>query len=170
MQQTSQGGNMNGGYKISPQGLSWIEQCEGGFKRNPYDNDGNGTHNCTVGYGHLLHPDRCRGDEKSVSEPEAATMLRGDVRPAETWLTRNAGAPLAQNQVDALGSMIQNMGVKHFDKYSIGQDTQDGKLEDVSNEIEHYEKGGGGLIPRRIGEKSIYDYGIYPVGPKACSK
>ena len=94
--------------RMSDAGLANIRKHEA-FMPRPYD-DGAG--NLTIGYGHLIR----KGENYSagITEAQADTLFRRDVErvvnPALDRITIN----LKQNQVDALGSFIFNVGTGGF--------------------------------------------------------
>jgi lysozyme len=95
-------------FRMSDSGLARIRGSEA-FRPRPYD-DGAG--NLTIGYGHLIRP----GETFSggITEPQADSLFRQDVaRVVNPGLDRIT-IPLTQNQVDALGSFIFNVGAGGF--------------------------------------------------------
>jgi lysozyme len=165
-----------GGHTLSPQALQWIAQCEGGYSHNGnvYDNDGNGTKNCTVGYGHLLHAGPCNGspDEYHRSQPQAEADLRNDARVHEDWVNQHIREPLTQSQFDALTSLHFNL--QNFEGHDVWkndlQNPAHSNMNNVPSDIRTLGGGGGGLPYRRDGEANMWN-GIYPdlSDPNVCN-
>lgn len=104
-------------YDISDAGLRFIMAEEGRVVRNGRHvlyNDPVG--HCTVGYGHLVHRGRCDGRaseapyRNGITEDEALALKRKDARRFVDALNRLVTVPLTQNQVDALVSLMFNIG------------------------------------------------------------
>jgi GH24 family phage-related lysozyme (muramidase) len=93
---------------MSESGLARIRQSEA-FMARPYD-DGAG--NLTIGYGHLIRA----GENYSAGITEAAadTLFRQDVARVVNPALDRITIELTQNQVDALGSFIFNVGTGGF--------------------------------------------------------
>jgi len=94
--------------RMSDSGLARIRQREA-FMPKPYD-DGAG--NLTIGYGHLIR----KGEDYSngITEAEADTLFRQDVERVVDPALDKITIDLTQNQVDALGSFIFNVGTGGF--------------------------------------------------------
>jgi lysozyme len=94
--------------RMSDSGLARIRQSEA-FMAKPYD-DGAG--NLTIGYGHLIRA----GESYSAGITEAAadTLFRQDVARVVNPALDRITIELTQNQVDALGSFIFNVGTGGF--------------------------------------------------------
>ena len=94
--------------RMSDSGFARIRQSEA-FRARPYD-DGAGY--LTIGYGHLIRP----GENFSGgTTPEAAEALfRQDVERIVNPALDRITIALTQNQVDALGSFIFNVGAGGF--------------------------------------------------------
>lgn len=94
--------------RMSDSGLARIRQHEA-FMAKPYD-DGAG--NLTIGYGHLIR----KGENYSagITEAEADTLFRQDVERVVDPALDEITIDLTQNQVDALGSFIFNVGTGGF--------------------------------------------------------
>jgi len=94
--------------RMSDSGLARIRQSEA-FMARPYD-DGAG--NLTIGYGHLIRP----GENYSAGITQAAadTLFRQDVARVVNPALDRITIELTQNQVDALGSFIFNVGTGGF--------------------------------------------------------
>ena len=94
--------------RMSDSGLARIRQSEK-FMARPYD-DGAG--NLTIGYGHLIR--KGEGYSAGISEAAADTLFRQDVARVVNPALDRITIELTQNQVDALGSFIFNVGTGGF--------------------------------------------------------
>jgi lysozyme len=94
--------------RMSDAGLARIRQSEA-FMARPYD-DGAG--NLTIGYGHLIRP----GENFSggITQAQADALFRQDVARVVNPALDRVTIDLTQNQIDALGSFIFNVGTGGF--------------------------------------------------------
>jgi lysozyme len=93
---------------MSPQGLARIRAREA-YVAKVYDD---GVGNSTVGYGHML-----RGGESfpgGLTEAQAQDLLAKDVARIVSPVLDRIKVPLTQNQVDAIGSFVFNVGPGNF--------------------------------------------------------
>ena len=97
--------------RMSKAGLDKLKSHEA-FEPQIYD-DGAG--NETIGYGHLVLP----GEDYSegLTEAEANQLFAKDVQRVVNPSLDKIEVELTQNQVDALGSFIYNVGPHAFEKY-----------------------------------------------------
>jgi lysozyme len=100
----------SGPKRMSEAGLAQIRQHEA-FMPRRYD-DGAG--NATIGYGHLI----LKGEDYSagLTEAEAIELFKKDVERVVNPSLDKIAVDLTQNQVDALGSFIFNVGSGAFEK------------------------------------------------------
>ena len=96
--------------RMSEEGLAQIRRHEA-FMPRKYD-DGAG--NATIGYGHLV----LKGEDYSsaLTEAEAIELFKKDVERVVNPSLDKIEVELTQNQVDALGSFIFNVGPGAFEK------------------------------------------------------
>lgn len=94
--------------RMSSEGLARIREHEA-FRSRIYD-DGAG--NRTIGYGHLVLPGETF--EQGLTEGEAAELFEADVRRVVDPSLDLIEADLTQNQIDAVGSFIFNVGPRAF--------------------------------------------------------
>jgi len=96
--------------RMSDSGLARIRGSEA-FRARVYD-DGAG--NPTIGYGHLIR----RGENFSggITQAQAEALFRQDVERVVNPALDKITIALTQNQVDALGSFIFNVGTGGFIK------------------------------------------------------
>jgi len=96
---------------MSPDGLEHIRDDEGFFAR-VYDD---GVGNQTIGYGHMLQPGESFA--RGLTELKARDLLAQDVARIVNPALDRVTTPLTQNQVDALGSFIYNVGPGNFKRF-----------------------------------------------------
>jgi lysozyme len=94
--------------RMSESGLARIRQSEA-FMAKPYD-DGAG--NLTIGYGHLIRAGE--NYRAGITEAAADALFRQDVARVVNPALDKITIELTQNQVDALGSFIFNVGTGGF--------------------------------------------------------
>jgi lysozyme len=95
-------------YRMSPQGLERIRQREA-YVAKVYD-DGIG--NQTVGYGHMLRSGESFPGGLTVAQ--AQELFAKDVERIVSPVLDRIKVPLTQNQVDAIGSFVFNVGPGNF--------------------------------------------------------
>lgn len=150
----------NGGLRLSEQGFQFIKSHEA-LRLKMYDNDGSETGNCTIGYGHLLHPGKCTAADRAkypngITEAEAESFLRQDVVTAEKDVRSRVKVALTQNQFDALVSFAFNLGGPKFGRSSVLRVLNEGRYDAVPAELATYARGGGGLTVRRKEEGDLF--------------
>jgi lysozyme len=97
--------------RVSDEGLEHIREDEGFFAR-VYDD---GVGNQTIGYGHVLQAGEAFA--QGLTEPKARDLLVKDVSRIVNPALDRVKVPLTQNQVDALGSFIFNVGPGNFSRF-----------------------------------------------------
>jgi lysozyme len=114
--------------RMSDSGLARIRQSEA-FIARVYD-DGAG--NLTIGYGHLIRP----GEHFSgtMTQAQADTLFRQDVARVVNPALDRITIDLTQNQIDALGSFIFNVGTGGFLKNILSY-LNSGNLEDATSHM-----------------------------------
>lgn len=114
--------------RMSDSGLARIRGSEA-FMANVYD-DGAG--NPTIGYGHLIRP----GENFSagITQAQADTLFRQDVERVVNPALDRITIALNQNQVDALGSFIFNVGTGGFIK-NLLTSVNAGAFEETTNRM-----------------------------------
>ena len=127
----------------------------------PYD-DGAG--NATIGYGHLIR----KGEDYSggITQAEADALFRQDVERVVNPALDRITIDLTQNQVDALGSFIFNVGTGGFLK-SILPHVNAGEQEGVTSRMLQFITGRDvntgrrqvlrGLLTRRRFEVALFN-------------
>jgi lysozyme len=94
--------------RLSPTGLERLRVRES-FRARAYDD---GVGNKTIGYGHMIR----RGESFAggITEAKARELFEHDVSSIAHRALDSVTVPLTQNQVDALGSFIFNVGPGNF--------------------------------------------------------
>lgn len=146
--------------RMSDSGLARIREHEA-FVPKKYDD---GARNSTIGYGHLV----LEGEDFSggISEPEALELFEKDVERVVNGSLDKIEVELTQNQIDAVGSFIFNVGPGAFEngllphinarrheratslilKYVTGRDVRTGERRVLR-----------GLLKRRRDEVALYN-------------
>lgn len=143
--------------KTSKKGRSFISLCEG-VALKPYK--------CpagywTIGVGHrmTLHEQEIWGNA-IITYHQADAILSGDLYEAEKCLIETVKIPLHQSKIDALASLIFNIGVGNFKKSTLLKKLNKGELVDA--EFLKWNKVKGkvlnGLTLRRQREVQIFHY------------
>lgn len=148
-----------GDYRMSARGLERIRKSEA-FVSKVYDD---GVGNETVGYGHMLRPGESYAGDITVAQAE--TLFAEDVSRIVDRSLERIRVPLTQNQVDALGSFIYNVGPGNFAR-SVLPALNDGDHERATTAMARYTKGRNqrtgermamrGLERRRREEVALY--------------
>lgn len=94
--------------ELSPKGLDLIKDFEG-FSSSVYICPAG---HKTIGYGHRLTSTEAYPD--GISRPYAAKLLTADVHWAEDAVNRLVKVELTQDQLDALVSLVFNIGARAF--------------------------------------------------------
>ena len=136
--------------QISENGMRMIEQFEG-LRLTAYKVGKEKFY--TIGYGHT-GSDVSAG--MTITQEQAETYLRQDVKEAEAAVNKYSGYGFTQNQFDALVSFAYNVG-------NIDQLTAKGtrSIEQISAKLPEYVYSSGvkmrGLVNRRAAEKALFD-------------
>ena len=128
--------------RMSDSGFARIRESEA-FRARAYD-DGAG--NLTIGYGHLIRP----GENFSggITQAQAEALFRQDVERVVNPALDRITIALNQNQVDALGSFIFNVGTGGFIKNLLSH-VNAGEIEGVTNRMLQYITGRDARTGRR---------------------
>jgi len=128
--------------RMSDSGLARIRGSEA-FSAKVYDD---GVGNPTIGYGHLIRP----GENFSggITQAQADTLFRQDVERVVNPALDRITIALTQNQVDALGSFIFNVGTGGFLK-NILTYLNSGDLEATTSHMLQFIKGRDASSGRR---------------------
>ena len=140
--------------KTSETGIALIKSFEG-FSATPYK-DIAGL--LTIGYGHLILPGEVFG---AISSMEADLLMRKDVaEKAERFVNDLVEVPLLQNEFDALVSFTFNVGGANFKKSTLLKVLNEGKKENVPQELLKWDFAGGhksdAILKRRQKEAKLF--------------
>ncbi|MGF6486092.1 lysozyme [Paraburkholderia sp. JPY419] len=154
-------------WKFSAQGTEFLKGWEQ-LSATMYDKDGSKTGNATVGYGHLVHLGKISGAasekpfQNGISEAQAETLLKEDVKWAENTINRKARLPLFQFEYDALVCFMYNLQ-HHGD--SLLDFVNTGDYNKVGDRMRQYATVKGqplrGLLRRRHREAEMFEAGVY---------
>ena len=144
---------------MSPEGLARIRGSEA-FIPKVYDD---GVGNATIGYGHMLRPGE--SFSRPITEAEALELEAKDVARIVEPALKRINVALTQNQIDALGSFIYNVGPGNFLR-SVLPNLNRGDHRGVISHMFQYIKGRNqrtgeritlrGLLRRRREEIALY--------------
>jgi GH24 family phage-related lysozyme (muramidase) len=154
---------------LSPQGLEFIKGWEK-LSLQPY-NDSEGY--CTIGWGRLVAKQKCEDLKDSadfnpyrngVTEAQADSMLKRDIKFAENHVKSRLEVPLYQQEYDALVSLIFNLGTSNgfrkCPKLLLKLNSRDysgccDEFADITN------NGTRGLVKRRQAEMKMFRNKVY---------
>ena len=116
----------------------------------------------TIGYGHT----KTAKQGMRITEAQAEELLRGDIRWVEDTINRLVKVNINQNQFDALGSLVFNIGASQFSKSSVLRRLNAGEYEEAANAFlmwtKQRDKKTGkmnvlpGLVKRRQEERALF--------------
>lgn len=157
---------MGGPVSVSDAGIALIAEFEG-FRPTLYNCVAG---HCTIGYGHLVHRGATGTDAEAespfrdgISEVRAREMLRVDADVATAALEEHVTAPLTQTQVDALTSLVFNIGVPAFAKSTLLKHLNARRYTQAAHEFDRWVMAGprtvNGLVTRRHKERALFERG-----------
>ena len=120
----------------------------------------------TIGYGHT------EGVKKGqkITQKQAESFLKEDLRKFENGLLRSVTAPLNQNQFDALVSFCYNCGLSAFRNSTLRKKLNAKDYAGASKEFARWNKANGrilaGLKKRREAERKLFNTPVYYVVKK----
>ena len=144
-------------FTLNREGLNLIKKFEG-FKPNVYICPAGKK---TIGYGHKLF----RGEKiMTVSEKDAESILKEDVRKAEKGVIKHVKVKLTENQFSALVSFTFNVGVTNFLESTLLRKINREKFDEVPEQLKRwvYATVDGkktelkGLVARRKAECNLF--------------
>ncbi len=110
----------------------------------------------TIGYGHTKDVklgDRC-------TQQQAEEWLEDDFFMAKTDVRAVVKVPITQNQLDALGSFVFNLGVRRLIQSTLLKKLNAGDYSGAAAEFDKWVFAGGkklnGLVKRRAAEKQLF--------------
>jgi lysozyme len=102
----------------------------------------------TIGYGTRLdyHPEIKKG--VCITEPKATELLRKDLDTLVTpVIKKNIKVKLKQNQIDALYSLIHNIGVNNFVNSNVLKLINKRRFTKMKKDWQEFQMGGGQVLP-----------------------
>jgi len=148
---------------LSAEGLELIKRFEGFRSRQYTDVAGFPT----IGYGHRIVPPESFPPESfpaGVSEPQAATILAGDVSAAEQAVCRLVKVALTQGQFDALVDFCFNLGAGRLASSTLLRCLNAGRYDAAAEQLLLWDLAGGevnlGLKARREAELHLWKSGV----------
>ena len=138
--------------KISSKGLDFIMWHEGCVLK-AYPDPGTGGEPYTIGFGHTggVKP----GD--TCTKEQAAEWLRDDVAWVNDALTDTVRVPLNQNQIDALGDFIFNIGRTQWESSTLLKLLNNGEHQAAAEQFARWNKPPlPGIIQRRKDERALF--------------
>lgn len=103
---------MKKNFSISQNGIDLIKESEG-FSDVPYKCSAGKR---TIGWGHKIKEGEVF---TKITKEQAETLLRTDTRWVEKTINNTISADLTQNEIDALASLIYNIGGTAFRKSTV---------------------------------------------------
>lgn len=138
--------------KISQDGIDLIKYFEGLAVTSYQDVVGV----WTIGYGHT----KTAAPNQVISQFEAEELLREDVRDAELCVIESLDVDIAQHQFDALVSFVYNLGCINYNKSTLLQLINKGKIIEAVDQFRRWSYAGGkflrGLERRRLAEAKLF--------------
>jgi GH24 family phage-related lysozyme (muramidase) len=111
----------------------------------------------TIGFGHYGSDVR---EEQVISQQEAETLLKFDLRVFEYAVNNQVKTSITQNQFDALVSFCYNVGKEALRTSTLLKLVNDREFISASNEFDKWVHAGGkvlnGLVKRRKAEKELF--------------
>ncbi|MFZ0340369.1 MAG: lysozyme [Terracidiphilus sp.] len=140
--------------QLSAEGFDLIKRFEG-FRSQQYTDVAGFP---TIGYGHrIVPPESFPG---GVSEPQAATLLAGDVSAAVCAIGRLVKVALTQGQFDALVDFTFNLGAGRLAKSALLSCVNAGRYNAAAEQLLLWDLAGGevnlGLKARREAELRLW--------------
>jgi lysozyme len=154
-------------WQISPAGLEFIEEWEQ-FRAYMYDNDGAGSGNATIGYGHLIHPGPISGAPSEtpflsgITPTQGHQLMQHDLIDPQHIVNQRIYVPLFQYEYDALIDFVYNL--RHHNEGLLNL-VNTGHYDRVPAKFMEYTSAGGahpaGLVKRRRAEANLFRDGNY---------
>lgn len=146
--------------QTSDKGLALIKQSEG-FRGNAYPDPATGGKPYTIGNGTTVYPSGMPvklGDK--VTEQQADTYLRNDVKKFEAAVSNAVKVKLTQGQFDALVSFTYNVGPANMASSTLIKKLNAGDVNGAADEFLRWNKAAGkvmaGLTTRRAAERALF--------------
>jgi len=141
--------------ELSDTGLEMIKRFEGFCPRSYHGAAGLPT----IGYGHRLL--NSASFPNGVTEDDAASILRADVREAATVVERLVTVPLTQGQFDAIVDFVFNLGQERFARSTLLRALNGGRYQAAGEQLLRWDLVNGeenqGLRMRRLAEMTLWN-------------
>ncbi|WP_342322409.1 lysozyme [Kosakonia sp. BYX6] len=112
----------------------------------------------TIGYGHLILPNE--SFPYAITEAEADSLLRADLRMTERGVHRLVTVDLNQNQFDALVAFTFNLGAGNLQTSTLLKLLNQEEYAQAAEQFLRWNKAGGkvlvGLTRRREAERALF--------------
>ena len=147
--------------EISPIGLELIEVFDG-WSAKAY-NDAAGY--CVIGYGHVVAKKPCEESilgqfDHALSREGGLNLLKQDLSNVSSTVTSLVKTPLQDNQLDALVSLVWNIGEHNFEMSSMLKSIRNGELDAAADQFSHWSSVRGNILPglvnRRACEEALF--------------
>lgn len=141
----------NADLRMNDAGLEIIKESEG-LRLEAYNLGGQ----WLIGYGHS----RTARQGMTITEAEAARLLREDVQGAENAVRRTVLVPVNENQFSAMVSLAYNLGEGGFGRSAVLEALNKGDYSDAADAFRKHNKAGGKpnehLTARREKERALF--------------
>jgi len=159
--------------QVSKKGLDFIKGHEK-FMPQAYIDPVN---KLTIGYGHVIRSYEAHLRKATLTEQEATNILINDLKAPLSTIKRLVKVDLNQNQIDALASLIMNIGSGAFQSSTVLRRINDNESEESIKEAWRWWNKGTvsgvkvtlpGLVTRRKEESQMYFGEITDSKKKTC--
>lgn len=120
----------------------------------------------SIGYGHQILPTEQHYMTYTMPEPEADRLLRQDVAKKTAHINKVIKVPLTQNMMDALISLVYNIGEGNFTEKTstLVRKLNEGDYFGAAEEFPRWNKSQGKenavLSDRRLIERTLFEAGL----------
>lgn len=139
-------------YSPSPKAYELVRHFEG-FRATPYQDLAGYT---TIGYGHKTTGPAPYG----ISVASAEELLKNDLETCAKVISRSCFVKLNQNQIDALCSLVFNIGPGHFLESTLRKRLNMSDYHGAADQFLVWDKVKGevvhGLVVRRVAEHDLF--------------
>ena len=150
--------------QVSENCLKIIKEFEGFSHKSYYATDHEKKMGiCTIGYGTTVLENKVIPIGKKITEKEAENYLKKDVDDIYLKLHSYIKVDINQNQLDAIVSLVYNIGINAFKKSTLLKKLNNKDFEGAAEQFERWVYQDGkilkGLVERRKKEKEIFSLG-----------
>jgi len=144
---------MKKNFTISQNGMDLVKEFEG-FSATPYKCPAD---KLTIGYGHVI---KAGESFTTITKEQAETLLRIDMKWVEKTINNTISADLTQNEIDALASLIYNIGGTAFRNSTLLKLLNQDNFIDAADEFLKWchigKEVSQGLLNRRKKERELF--------------